>query len=83
MLTGLTLLGQVTGILAGFAVGGWLFDLALGSAPLGLATGVVVGSLWATWTVLRKVKKEIEVSDGEADITEVEPKEDASEGKHG
>ena len=68
VLTGLMLLGQISGILAGFAVGGYLLDLVLGSAPLGLAGGVVIGSLWATFTVLRTVKRDIEEMTGEDEL---------------
>lgn len=56
---GVMLLGQVSGILIGTALAGFLADLALGTHPLGLAGGVLVGSIWATITVLLKVKNEV------------------------
>lgn len=59
MLFGLLLLGQITGILAATAVLGWLADLILGTTPVMLAVGVLAGSIWASITVLRSVRKEL------------------------
>lgn len=56
---GLLLLGQVTGVLAGTALLGWLADQVLNTAPIGLAVGVFVGSITATATVVMAVKKEL------------------------
>lgn len=58
---GLALLGQITGILAGTALVGWLLDLVLGSRPILLAVGVLLGSIWATVTVLISVRKKLSV----------------------
>lgn len=56
---GLALLAQVTGILLGTAVAGFLADTLLDTSPLGVAVAVVVGGVWATATVLTKVSKEL------------------------
>ena len=68
IVTGLMLLGQISGLLAAFAISGLLFDLVFDTGPLGLTIGVVVGSLWATLTVLRILKQEIEVVTGEEEL---------------
>ena len=62
VVTGLLMLGQITGILAGATLAGWLFDRLAGTTPLGLAIGVLGGSVWATVAVLMKVKKEVEIN---------------------
>lgn len=58
---GIALLGQITGILAGTAFVGWLIDMLTGTAPIMLALGVLVGSIWATVTVLIMVRKKLSV----------------------
>jgi len=61
---GLLLLGQITGILAGTTLLGFLADSLFDTGPLLLAVGVLAGSIWATATVLVSVRKKLVSEDG-------------------
>lgn len=56
---GLLLLGQITGILVATTVAGYALDAVLKTSPIFLGLGVVVGSLWATITVLLGVRRKL------------------------
>lgn len=59
LLFGFILLGQVTGLLATGALIGYGTDKVFHSHPVGLITGVIAGSAWATIIILVKTKREL------------------------
>ncbi|MDP9212144.1 MAG: hypothetical protein M3N59_02605 [bacterium] len=54
---GVSLLAQVTALLALTALAGFVLDTLFDSAPFGLAGAVIVGSITATIVVVREVYK--------------------------
>lgn len=59
LIFGFVLLGQVTAILVGTALLGFVADNLLNTRPYGLGVGVLAGGIWATVTILLRVKREL------------------------